>query len=105
MLCSQWLVTGVTGNDVRGAAGRHALNGSQIKRRVNELSMMLKLGRITWFDNRLLHSLGNWTVASHITACISEPLFLLPTSQSCILHNALSVSRGQSLHLVHLYEC
>ena len=50
MLCSQWLVTGVTGNDVRGAAGWHALNGSQIKRRVNQLSMMLKLGRITRFD-------------------------------------------------------
>ena len=30
MLCSQWLVTGVTGNDVRGAAGRHALNGNQL---------------------------------------------------------------------------
>ena len=28
MLCSQWLVTGVTCNDVRGAAGQHALNGS-----------------------------------------------------------------------------
>ena len=50
MLCSQWLVTGVTCNDVRGAAGQHALDGSQIKRRVNELSMMLKLGRITRFD-------------------------------------------------------
>ena len=50
MLCSQWLVTGVTGNNVRGAAGRHALNGSQIKRRVNQFSMMLKLGRITRFD-------------------------------------------------------
>ena len=50
MLCSQWLVTGVTCNDVRGAAGRHALNGSQIKRSVNQLSMMLKLGRITRFD-------------------------------------------------------
>ena len=50
MLCSQWLVTGVTCNDVRGAAGQHALNGSQIKRRVNELSMMLKLRRITRFD-------------------------------------------------------
>ena len=36
MLCSQWLVTGVTCNDVRGAAGRHGLNGSQIKRRVNK---------------------------------------------------------------------
>ena len=51
MLCSQWLVTGVTCNDVRGAAGQHALNGSQIKRRVNQLSMMLKLGRITPFDS------------------------------------------------------
>ena len=51
MLCSQWLVTGVTCNDVRGAAGQHALDGSQIKRRVNELSMMLKLGRVTRFDN------------------------------------------------------
>ena len=51
MLCSQWLVTGVTGNDVRGAAGWHALNGSQIKRRVNQLSMMLRLGRITRFDS------------------------------------------------------
>ena len=50
MLCSQWLVTGMTCNDVRGAARRHALNGSQIKRRVNQLSMMLKLGRITRFD-------------------------------------------------------
>ena len=50
MLCSQWLVTGVTCNDVRGAARRHALNGSQIKRWVNQLSMMLKLGRITRFD-------------------------------------------------------
>ena len=38
-------------NDVRGAAREHALNGSQIKRRVNELSMMLKLGRITRFDS------------------------------------------------------
>ena len=42
-------------NDVRGAARQHALNGSQIKRRVNELSMMLKLGRITRFD-----SFGLW---------------------------------------------
>ena len=50
MLCSQWLVTGVTCNDVRGAARQHALIGSQIKRRVNQLSMMLKLGRITRFD-------------------------------------------------------
>ena len=50
MLCFQWLVTVVTCNDVRGAAGQHALNGSQIKRRVNEFSMMLKLGRITRFD-------------------------------------------------------
>ena len=50
MLCSQWLVTGVTCNDVRGAARQHALNGSQIKQRVNQLSMMLKLGRVTRFD-------------------------------------------------------
>ena len=52
MLCSQWLATGVTCNDVRGAAGQHALNGSQIKRRVNQLSMMLTLGRITRFDRK-----------------------------------------------------
>ena len=52
MLCSQWLVTGVTCSDLRGAAGRHAWNESQIKRRVNQLSMMLKLGRITRFDIR-----------------------------------------------------
>ena len=61
MLCSQWLVTGVTCNNVRGAARRHALNESQIKRRVNQLSMMLKLGRITRFDtnNHLLHTLAD----------------------------------------------
>ena len=39
MLCSQWLVTGVTCNDVRRKrrCGRHVLNGSQIKRRVKSV--------------------------------------------------------------------
>ena len=41
----------MTCNDVRGAARQQALNGSQIKRCVNQLSMMLKLGRITRFDS------------------------------------------------------
>ena len=36
-------VTGVTCNDVRAAAGRHALGGSQIKRVLNQFSIMFKL--------------------------------------------------------------
>ena len=43
-------VTGVTSNDVRGAGEQHSWSGSQIKRVLNQLSIMLKLGRITRFD-------------------------------------------------------
>ncbi len=37
-------VTGLMSNDARGAAGQHALSGGQIKRVLNQLSIMFKLG-------------------------------------------------------------
>ena len=42
--------TGVTCNELRGAAGQHVLSGSQIKRLLNQLSILFTLGRITRFD-------------------------------------------------------
>ena len=55
--------------------------------------------------DRLLHSLGNWTVANHSTVW---RLISTATSATdfadvcCIVHNALSVLHGQSLHCIQL---